>query len=113
MKAFFSVVGNVSTRVEEVFRNVSTEVKFFDEQQKLIKDYLSYGVVPSRLVSHGAVVTPSPVALINAAHLFTLQELDKLINRIERTDKDCLECRARWSERVEMWTGKALEDVSG
>ncbi len=113
LKAFFSTVGNVSTRVEEAFRNVSAEVDTFDDQQELIKKYLSYGVVPSRLVSNGKVVTPSPVALINAAHLFTLQELDKLIDRIEGAKPDCLECRARWSQRVEMWTGKALEDVSG
>ena len=67
--------------------------------------------MPSRLVSGDNVTIPSIVPLVNSAHLFYLEELDTLINRISGSRNECLECRALWAERVEMWTSKALEDI--
>jgi hypothetical protein len=51
--------------------------------------------------------------LLNAANLFYLERLDLLIGKIRGGRPDCLECRALWAERVEMWTSKALEDIAG
>jgi hypothetical protein len=112
LAAFFVVVPLISNSLRSTFGTVPSESKSFEDSRASIIEYLSYGIVPSRLVSGDEVQTPSSVALINSAHLFYLDDLDNLIGRIQGANVDCLECRALWSERVEMWTSKALEDVS-
>jgi hypothetical protein len=78
---------------------------------RLIKNYLSRGVVPSTLIQKGREHSPDPVNLINAAYLFHLENLPELMQRIKGQNKDNLAQRGKWSERVELWTLKALEDV--
>jgi hypothetical protein len=58
------------------------------------------------------VQQPKIVALLNAANLFYLERLDLLIDKISGGQAECLQCRALWAERVEMWTSKALEDIA-
>jgi hypothetical protein len=77
-----------------------------------VRTYLSYGVVPSTLVQEGKESVPDAVALINAAYLFYLENLPQLMKRIAKQDENNLSHRSRWAERVEMWTLKALEDLS-
>ena len=112
LSAFLASVGMISTSVKSTFAGVPTEASLFENQRQLIQEYLSFGVVPSRLVSENAIYSPSTVALVNAAYMFYLDHLDTLIDKIAGAKAECLECRALWSERVEMWTSKALEDVS-
>ena len=114
LAAFFVAVAEVSRVVNEAFIEVPSETESFHAQRDIIEKYLSFGVVPSRLVfPDGSVQSPSIVALLNAANLFYLERLDHLIDRISRAQRDCLECRASWADRVEMWTRKALEDIHG
>lgn len=114
LETFFKAVGEVSRVVKEAFAGVPSEIGFFHVQHGVIEKYLSYGVVPSRLVfPDGAVQSPKIVALLNAANLFYLERLDLLIGKIQGGQPECLECRALWAERVEMWTSKALEDIAG
>ena len=112
LSAFLATVGVVLTSVKSTFAGVPTEADLFENQRQLIQEYLSFGVVPSRLVSKSAAYSPSTVALVNAAYMFYLDHLDTLIGKIDGAAVECLECRVFWSERVEMWTSKALEDVS-
>ena len=111
LAAFFKVVSNVPDTVRNAFVGVSTDVDSFETQQKAIEEYLSFGVVPSRLVSGDEAALPSTVALVNSANLFYLERLDVLIARFRGAKTDCVECRALWAERLEMWTSKALEDI--
>jgi hypothetical protein len=114
LDTFLLAVGEVSRVVKDAFVGVPVETDFFHNQHSVIEKYLSYGVVPSRLVfPDGTVQSPKIVALLNAANLFYLERLDLLIERIACQRVDCLECRALWAERVEMWTSKALEDIAG
>jgi hypothetical protein len=111
---FLQAVGEVSRVVKETFANVPSETGFYHDQHGVIEKYLSFGVVPSRLVfPDGTDQSPNIVALLNAANLFYLERLDLLIDQIDDGRPDCLECRAFWAERVEMWTSKALEDIAG
>jgi hypothetical protein len=112
MTAFLATVSALSASVKSTFAGVPTEADLFESQCQLIQEYLSFGVVPSRLVSENATYSPSSVALVNASYMFYLDHLDTLISKIAGSRAECLECRALWSERVEMWTSKALEDVS-
>lgn len=113
---FFMAVREVSRVVKDTFLGVPTEISSFDGQpseRTMIEKYLSFGVVPSRLVfPNGTIKSPNIVALLNAANFFYIERLDLLINQIDDGRPDCLECRAFWAERVEMWTSKALEDIA-
>jgi hypothetical protein len=114
LETFLLAVGEVSNVVKEAFAGVPSEIGLFHDQRSVIEKYLSFGVVPSRLVFlDGTVQSPNVVSLLNAANLFYLERLDNLIDQIDRQRSDCLECRARWTERIEMWTSKALEDIAG
>jgi hypothetical protein len=114
LETFLLVVGEVSRAVKETFAGVPSETGSFRHQRSVIEKYLSFGVVPSRLVfPDGKDQPPNIVALLNAANLFYLERLDLLIANIDGGQSDCLECRALWAERVEMWTSKALEDIAG
>jgi len=113
LDAFLMAVGEVSTVITETFKGVPAERDVFHDQRELIEKYLSFGIVPSRLVfTEERIQAPKVVALLNAANLFYLEHLDSLIKKISSARPDCLECRALWAERVEMWTSKALEDIA-
>jgi hypothetical protein len=112
LKAFLQVVPQITTAEIAAFAGVDVGSKSFEALRPKISEYLSYGVVPSMLSVGDQFVIPTIVATANAAHLFYLEELDTLIRRIGGARADCLECRALWSERLEMWTSKALEDVN-
>lgn len=112
LAAFFQVVAEVEKAVRDTFTGVPSEADSFFCQQQAIREYLSHGVVPSRLVSGSFSGTPSAAAVVNSAYLFCLDHLDDLIGKIQGADKDCLECRAYWTTRVELWTRKALEDIN-
>jgi hypothetical protein len=82
------------------------------EEINLVRTYLSHGVVPSTLIRERKEFSPDAVTLINAAYLFYLESLPELMKRIAGQDEQILAHRTRWAERIEMWTLKALEDLS-
>ncbi|MGO9864539.1 MAG: hypothetical protein ACLPLR_13080 [Terriglobales bacterium] len=112
LDAFFATANDLSATVKATFAGVPSEADVFENQCPLIEEYLSYGVVPSRLVPEDGAYSPSIVSLVNSAYLFYVDHLDTLINKIAGARAECLECRSLWAERVEMWTSKALEDVT-
>ena len=87
------------------------ETKSFKDFRNLISLYLGHAVVPSTLRLNGTFETPSPIVLLNAAHLFYLSGIDGLLSKGGHVASD-LEKRDLWMERVERWTTKALEDIS-
>jgi hypothetical protein len=117
LDAFRDVLPNIADLVRKTFdgREVRFDQATLFPCVDLIQHYLSWGVVPSTLVSNKAEYVPDPALLINAAYLFYLEELHKLIERIrsgtgEETDT-AVALRAKWGQRVEQWTMKALEDL--
>jgi hypothetical protein len=116
LEVFLEVLPQVHSAIENTFVGVPTDVEIFHQQKVLIQKYLGYGVVPSRIVDGPNVWAPSAVALLNAVHLFYLDEFDILLERIEKSNpkcraSQCLVCRSLWTQRLEMWTTKALEDI--
>jgi len=89
-----------------VFRGEADE-----EEIRMVKKYLGYGVVPPVLMPNGKERALDPIALINAAYLFYLESLPELMDRISEQDPRKPSDRNKWAERVEMWTLKALEDM--
>ncbi len=108
---FFEMISEPTKAVQDLFGNSDIEVTQFSNQCASVEGYLSRGVVPSRLIIGKNIVIPSGTTVLNAAYSFYLNRLNVLLDRLSAVDHDCIQCRAYWAERVEMWTAKALEDV--
>jgi hypothetical protein len=111
LSCFFEMLGEVAKAINDIFGESDQEVALFSTQRDVIGAYLSFGVVPSRLIIGTEAVNPSGITLLNATYGFYLNHLDSLLIRLSAVDRNCVQCRAYWAERVEMWAGKALEDV--
>jgi len=112
MKYFFDVLDEPIKAINSLFGEPNDQIEPFISQRNTIENYLSFGVVPSRIIVHGRVVNPTATTLLNASYGFNLTKLDVLLDRLSGVDNDCIACRSYWAERVEMWTSKALEDVT-
>jgi hypothetical protein len=88
----------------------SEDLKEFESQADTISEYLRRAVVPSTIIVGESMVHPGPVVLINAAFRFFLTSLSTLIENIDGKDKDSVADRSTYSERLELWMLKALED---
>jgi hypothetical protein len=111
LETFLKVLPSIHDLVEETCQNIKPDIAEFLLNKDLIQQYLSYGIVPSRLIQGGVAREPSGLALVNASHLFYLEMLDVLIDKIEGADAKDLENRSFWTMRVEAWIAKALEDI--
>jgi hypothetical protein len=114
LKAFLELKPNITALV---VRTLGDQARRFrgtvdTKEINLVKTYLGYGVVPSTLVQTRKERSPNPIVLINAAYVFYLESLSELMQKIANQDKNRLAHRSKWAERVEMWTLKALEDLS-
>jgi hypothetical protein len=68
--------------------------------------------VPSTLVLDGGrLVYPDPITIINASYRFYLESVPDLVDNIRGQDESA-GTRAKWVERLELWTLKAIEDHS-
>jgi hypothetical protein len=112
LKCFLSLVGRPKDAVLSLFAGIDSGVSEYTSKVGAIKAYLSYGIVPSRLVMNGGASVPSGMCLLNATYSFYLENLDELLHRLASVEAGCLECRAHWAQRVELWLGKALEDTN-
>jgi hypothetical protein len=112
LQCFLQMIAEPQNAIIETFKDLEVGVAEYAKLKTYIQSFLSHGVVPSRLVVDGVPTTPSGLTVLNATYFFYLDSLDELLARISTTKKDCLECRSNWAERVEMWTAKALEDVT-
>jgi hypothetical protein len=87
-----------------------SEITDFHEQSGIICDYLREAVVPSTIIIKNQSVHPTPIVLINSAFRFYLEHLPELIANLDGEEKDSIETRSRFTERLELWTLKAIED---
>lgn len=112
LACFFEMLDEPRRALQDIFGEFDPEVRPFSDQCKAVMDYLSFGVVPSRLIIDEAAITPSETTLLNAAYGFYLNDMNSLLDRLSKVDRDCIQCRAYWAERIEMLIAKALEDVT-
>src|SRR5262249_19586153 len=114
LKAFLEdVLPHIGALVRTTFQG--NEARFKESEflcVDLVQLYLSWGIVPSMLIHEQQEFVPDAVLLINAAYLFYLEGVSKLIERIKVDPKENqVPQRAKWSKRVEQWTLKSLEDL--
>jgi hypothetical protein len=113
LAAFLKLKPKVGALVADTFRYGPRRFRgdLDREEINLVRTYLGHGVVPSTLVQDRKERFPDPVALINGAYLFYLESLPELVRRIANQNEHQLSHRSKWTERVEMWTLKAIEDL--
>jgi hypothetical protein len=114
LAAFLKLKPRVAVLVADTLRDRLRRFRSTPDREEinLVRIYLSHGVVPSTLVQERKERYPDAIALINGAYLFYLESLPELMQRIANQDENRLADRRKWAERVEMWTLKALEDLS-
>ena len=89
----------------------------FGQLRKHVADYLQEGIVPSTIrieVGEGESeqAMPNSVALLNCFTCFYLENIEKLMGRVEDQDPNSPEKRVYWIRKLESWTSKALEDIA-
>jgi len=113
IRAIDRVSTDVETAVESSLTGLETGVKEFALLRKTVQEYFHHGIVPSTIhhPSSAETVSPSAVTLLNAAYQLYLESLPALINRIEGQNAESVEHRSFWTQKLEAWTIKALEDL--
>lgn len=116
----------VDDRLIQAFLGVLSEVeKVLDstlpKQPSAIDDFAQFGASVRKLLMHGVVPSavpeldnrsPEPTTVVNSAFWFYLSSFRDFLSTIRDQDADKITDRVKWIERIEMWTLKALEDVS-
>jgi hypothetical protein len=88
----------------------SKEIKQLVDHYDVISDYLARAIIPSTIITKFGPVHPAPIVLINAAFRFVLEDFDKLLEKIDKASLDSVKDRSWYTERLELWVLKALED---
>ena len=112
LNAFLSICSEVYELVHTVMKDLEPGVEVYERFGEAIRQHLSLGLVPSSIVRDGENLWPDPIATINAAYALQLESLDGLIGNIEGQDANSARTRGIWTDRLEMWIIKAIEDHS-
>jgi len=96
----------VKTEVPTLGKDIEDLANYYGE----ISKYLARAIIPSTVVTESGPVHPNPVVLINSAFRFVLEDLDRLLKNIDKVATDSVSDRSKYTERLEIWILKALED---
>jgi dCTP deaminase len=110
---FKEIVPSIIEELNKATRKVPSGATQWENEGDLIEKYLENGVVPSTLIQERGKepIVPDPIAILNASYHFYIRSLSRLISKIESADKKQIADCSYWSNRLEMWAAKAVEDV--
>jgi hypothetical protein len=100
------LISYVSTKVP----HRPTDITDFVVQSPVISEYFREAVVPSTIIVNGAQTNPRTVVLINSAFRFYSESLPSLIMNVAGGRSDSVEDRSKFTERLELWALKSIED---
>jgi len=110
MGVFFEMRIRMHELAEEVLQGRQNPHAEYDSNFAEIKECLSSAIVPSTLGRHGVPILAPPTAVINAAAIHWVEEMDCLFSMIPSKRSEKVEDRAFLQERLELWAMKAVED---
>jgi len=112
LDAFFEVVPMIKEKVANTVLGLDSGLTEYKSLSRLVKEYLKNGVVPSTILHPTDSTTrfPNLVAIMNSGYTFYLESLDSLILGIKNQDPSSIKDRQSWTEKLEMWIMKAIED---
>jgi hypothetical protein len=113
--AFLKVVPAIFSELDTITAGLESGLEEWKRVSPKIESYLEHGIVPSNLLEEPGVLkfhAPSLIVLLNSAYKFYVQLLDTLLNHIDGAKVSDISCRSDWAGKVQMWTGKAIEDCN-
>jgi hypothetical protein len=112
LQAFFSLIPEVEQFAHDILATLDNGLKEYQELGGVVSKLLLHGVVPSSIVDRktGESTSPNPITVLNVAFMAYLDRMADLMKKIQGENVDAVQDRARWAEKLEMWTLKALED---
>jgi hypothetical protein len=116
LKAFHNILPEISSHLGRIAGTLDPGAHQFGELWESLAQYLDNGVVPSSInvetrPGYFEKARPSPVTILNAAFRYYLERVEKLMSLIQDQDPSIAEKRVNWTNRLQSWTAKALEDV--
>jgi hypothetical protein len=93
-------------------RDIDCGVSGYRRFGNLIGQYLKEAVVPSTVFDRRDHWYPDAVTLVNASMKFYLESLEELMKGIKDQKTLLAGHRSRWIKRLELLTGKAIEDYN-
>jgi hypothetical protein len=117
VEAFFKIIPEISSHLGKIIGSLDPGAHEFGQLRKHVAYYLQEGIVPSTIrieVAGGESeqAIPSSVTLLNCFTCFYLENIEKLMSRVEDQDPNSAEKRVYWIKKLESWTSKALEDIA-
>ncbi len=107
--AFLKILPDILDVTRDIIAPAAAAAEDFAAGRKHIEKCLLNGIVPS-VSPDDQSIPPNPVSVINTAFTFYLTSLDELMERLGKKPLDVKE-RSYWTNRLESWTQKALEDI--
>jgi hypothetical protein len=110
--AFRTVLPEIRSLVAGITINTGASATEFTEARDKIERALMSGVVPSCFWKEDATAAPHPIAVMNAAFCCYLTKLPALMEGLQDQSAADVKVRSFWTQRLEAWTLKAVEDYS-
>jgi hypothetical protein len=113
LDALDRVTSEITIAVENSLAGLDSGVTEYAHLKNIVGKYLHHGVVPSIVPdpTSGLRKSPNVVTILNVAYQVYLDSLPELMRRIEDQDPSSVVARTAWTERLESWTLKALDDL--
>lgn len=108
--AFLDLLPSIRESVCGLTESARGKADDFGRFRDHIEKCLAHGIVPSAPTDPDGVTIPDPIAVVNAAFCFYLGALPTLMGNLDSQDPKDLAHRSKWTQRLEMWTMKAIED---
>ncbi len=110
--SFLLLLPDIRREVDSTLPSLPATSKAFSAKRADIEDCLANGIVPSAVFENQDIsLLPDSVAVINSAFCFYLESLSKLIDNIDGQDASNIEHRSTWTQKLETWTLKAIENI--
>ena len=110
--AFRTVLPGIRSLVAGITINTGASATEFTQARDKIERALMSGVVPSCFWKEDATAAPHPIAVMNAAFCCYLTKLPALMESLQDQRASDVKVRSFWTQRLEAWTLKAVEDYS-
>jgi hypothetical protein len=110
--AFRTVLAGIRSLVAGITINSGASATEFTQDRDKIERALMSGVVPSCFWKEDARAAPHPIAVMNAAFCCYLTKLPELMEALRDQSPADVKVRSFWTQRLEAWTLKAVEDYS-
>jgi hypothetical protein len=118
LDALDQMVNEIVNAVENSLSGLDSGVREYIQLNKIVREYLLHGVVPSVVPEPSSKrarkpkkKNPNPVTILNVSYQLYLDSLPELLARIKDLSASSVTDRANWTQRLETWTLKALDDL--